>query len=67
MVETTAWTAAQVFADGNASSDDIPVWQLKIGQLPDEAAIDAAQRAWLASQKFWGMELLANRAARRRF
>jgi leucyl aminopeptidase len=54
MVETTAWTAAQVFADGNASRDDIPVWPLKIGQLPDEAAIDAAQRAWLASQKFSG-------------
>jgi leucyl aminopeptidase len=54
MVETTAWTAPDVFADGAAVSGDIPVWLLKIGQLPDGASLNDAQRAWLAAQKFTG-------------
>ena len=54
MVETTAWTARDVFADGAADSGDIPVWLLKIGELPEGAAISDAQRTWLAAQKFTG-------------
>ncbi len=54
MVETTAWTAAQVFAEDAASDTDIPVWLLKVGNLPDAGAIDEAQRTWLAAQKFTG-------------
>jgi leucyl aminopeptidase len=52
MVETTAWSAGQVFAEGSAGDGDIPVWLLKVGQLPD--TLDDSQRAWLAAQKFSG-------------
>ncbi len=52
VVETTAWAAGEVFADGVANDVDIPVWLLKVGELPD--SLDGPQRAWLAAQKFSG-------------
>ena len=52
MVETTAWSARDVFEDGAAGADDIPVWLLKQGESAD--GLSEAQRAWLAAQKFSG-------------
>ena len=54
MVETTAWSAANVFADGGPEDGDIPIWLLKIGQTPDGSSLSESQRQWLAAQKFSG-------------
>ena len=54
MVETTAWSAANVFTDGGPEDGDIPIWLLKIGQTPDGSSLSESQRQWLAAQKFSG-------------
>ena len=52
MVETTAWTAGAVFADGAASDEDIPLWMLEYGQTAEAAGLEPHHQAWLAAQKF---------------
>lgn len=52
MVETTAWSAEDVFEQGAASAADIPVWLLEQGQVASR--LSEAQRAWLTTQKFSG-------------
>ena len=52
MVETTAWSARDIFEVGTASEAGIPVWLLKAGDVP--VAFSAAQRAWLEAQTFTG-------------
>jgi leucyl aminopeptidase len=54
MVETTAWAAREVFAEGAAGESDIPIWLLNSGQLPQGAALSDAQRMWIEAQKFSG-------------
>lgn len=52
MVETTAWSAEDVFEQGAGSGADIPLWLLGQGQVA--AKLSEAQRAWLTTQKFSG-------------
>ncbi|HEY8128099.1 MAG TPA: leucyl aminopeptidase family protein [Hyphomicrobium sp.] len=57
MVETTAWSAAETFALGAATADDIPIQFVGPdgSDGPDGiGTLDAAQKAWLAAQKFSG-------------
>ncbi len=54
MVETTAWTAAEVFADGASEAHDIPLWLVLAGSPAQDLELDPAQGAWLAAQKFTG-------------
>lgn len=54
MVETTAWSAADTFALGAAAADDIPIHFVGPDGLDGIGALDEAQRAWLAAQKFSG-------------
>ncbi len=55
MIETTAWTAAQVFAQGAGEDADIPLWLAKLGHsLEGQAKLTAAQKTWLTAQKFSG-------------
>ena len=51
---TTAWSAADVFADGTRATTDIPIWLLKPGQALPKGALSEFQQAWLATQKFSG-------------
>lgn len=52
MVETTAWSAEDVFEQGAPSAADIPVWMLRQGE--QAGSLSDAQRAWLTAQKFSG-------------
>ena len=55
MVETTAWSAAETFALGAATADDIPIQFVGPdgSDGPDGiGTLDAAQKAWLSAQKF---------------
>ncbi len=54
MVETTAWTAAETFALGAATAEDIPIHFVGPDGADDIGTLDEAQRAWLAAQKFSG-------------
>jgi leucyl aminopeptidase len=54
MVETTAWSAAETFALGAAAADDIPVHFVGSNGPDGIGALDDAQKAWLAAQKFSG-------------
>lgn len=52
MVETTAWSAREIFDVGTEGDAGTPIWLLGQGETPD--GISDAQRAWLAAQKFSG-------------
>ena len=52
MVETTAWSAEDVFEQGAGDGSDTPIWLLKQGETA--ASLSEAQRAWLKAQKFSG-------------
>ncbi|MFN0218538.1 MAG: leucyl aminopeptidase family protein [Hyphomicrobium sp.] len=54
MVETTAWTAAQIFEVGAAAPADVPIWLTASGASLDDLDMAPASRTWLASQKFTG-------------
>ena len=54
MVETTAWTAARVFAEGPPSAADLPIWLVAKGTAADIPGLDARSRQWLAAQSFTG-------------
>ena len=54
MVDTTAWTAADVFADGPSEAQDIPLWLVRAGSPLQALGLSDAQAAWLAAQKFSG-------------
>ena len=60
MIETTAWSAADVFAGSNASPGgppgphDVPLWLVPKGGAADVPGLDASALAWLATQKFSG-------------
>ena len=54
MVETTAWSAADVFAEGAHKAGDIPLWLVHAGQSLKDLGLDAAHVEWLATQKFKG-------------
>jgi len=52
MVETTAWSARDVFDDGTSGDAGVPVWLLQQGENP--LGLSAAQSNWLNAQKFAG-------------
>ena len=55
MVETTAWSAGNVFARGAApGKGDIPIHFARSDDPNSLAALAAPQKAWLAAQKFSG-------------
>ncbi len=54
MVETTAWTATEVFTDGPSEATDTPLWMVRAGAPLQALGLSDAQSAWLAAQKFSG-------------
>lgn len=54
MSETTAWRAGEIFADGKASDQDVPIWLLAKGAGPNASGLDPIARKWLAVQNFTG-------------
>ena len=54
MVETTAWSADGVFAEGPREASDVPLWLVGAGTPLQSLGLDAAQLAWLSSQRFTG-------------
>lgn len=52
MVETTAWTAHEVFADAGATKDDRALWLAAASAVPE--GLSKAQVAWLEAQAFSG-------------
>ncbi len=54
MTETTAWQAGEAFATGPAQPSDIPIHIVATNTAAAIPGIDAAQSAWLATQKFTG-------------
>ncbi|RUO99749.1 M17 family metallopeptidase [Hyphomicrobium sp.] len=54
MVETKAWSAAEMFALGASDASDIPIHFIGSDGGEKNGALDAAQQAWLAAQSFSG-------------
>jgi leucyl aminopeptidase len=53
-VQTTAWTAGDLFEAGPAAASDIPILALEPGASLDDLALDPLAHSWLTSQKFNG-------------
>ena len=54
MIETTAWKAAEAFANGPLQATDIPIHLARSGAPGALGELTDAHRAWLAAQKFHG-------------
>ena len=54
MVETTAWSAEDVFVRGSAEASDIPIYLARSADPGSLAGFSDHQKAWLAAQKFSG-------------
>jgi leucyl aminopeptidase len=54
MVETTAWSAKDVFAMGSTETGDIPIHLVSSADPGPVAGLSDQQKAWLAAQKFSG-------------
>lgn len=54
MVETTAWSAKEVFATGAAEATDIPIYFASSAEPGPVGGFSDQQKAWLAAQKFSG-------------
>jgi len=54
MVETTAWSAKDVFVMGSAEASDIPIYLASSADPEPVAGFSDQQKAWLAVQKFSG-------------
>ena len=54
MVETTAWSAKDVFEAGSASTGDIPIYLARSSDPGALGDLSEMQKAWLAAQKFAG-------------
>ncbi len=54
MIETTAWSVARVFAEGQGAPSDLPIWLVPKAAVSDAADLDASSRQWLTTQSFSG-------------
>lgn len=54
MVETTAWSAKDVFVTGAAAASDIPIYLASSADPGPVGGLSDQQKAWLAAQKFSG-------------
>jgi leucyl aminopeptidase len=54
MIETTAWSAANAFAEPPGATSDIPIWLVPKGGAASVPGLDAMALGWLATQSFSG-------------
>ncbi|HVZ03259.1 leucyl aminopeptidase family protein [Hyphomicrobium sp.] len=54
MVETSAWSVRNVFAEGPSATGDIPIYFVRTADAGQLAGFDDHQKAWLAAQRFSG-------------
>jgi leucyl aminopeptidase len=54
MINTTAWTASDLYETGASTSDHLPLWLIPTCENFDATDLSPAHKEWLATQKFKG-------------